>query len=39
MRRRSTVNEFQTEMVVHSVLEALLASEVTLSCLNGYMTE
>ncbi len=29
---------FQTEMVVHSVLEALLASKVTLSRLNGYMT-
>ena len=26
-------------MVVHSVLEALLASKVTLSCLNGYMTK
>ena len=29
----------QTKMVVHSVLEALLASKVTLSCLNGYMAK
>ena len=29
----------QTKMVVHSVLEALLATKVTLSHLNRYMTK
>ncbi len=29
----------QSKMVVHGVVEALFASKVTLSCLNGYMTQ